>query len=86
MIVTLCGSTRFKDEYEIINKKFTLQGHCVFSCIFFKDDNPTEEQKKILDKVHFQKIKLSDGIFVINQKKYVNCAFWGSLKKSCSNL
>jgi hypothetical protein len=35
MIITLCGSTRFKDEYEAIAKKFALEGHTVLSVNMF---------------------------------------------------
>ena len=30
-VVTLCGSTRFKEDFERINKELTLQGNIVIS-------------------------------------------------------
>jgi len=48
MIITLCGSTRFKNEYEEIAKKLALDGHCVLSVNMYSHaDNIelTQEQK-----------------------------------------
>ena len=74
MIITLCGSTRFKDEYEEIAKKLALEGHCVLSVNMYSHaDNIelTQEQKIQLDNAHKQKISISDAIFVINKGGYI---------------
>ena len=74
MIVTLCGSTKFKKEYEDIAKDLALQGHTVLSVnMFGHSDNIelTTEQKLILDNEHKQKISISDAIFVINKDNYI---------------
>ena len=74
MIITLCGSTRFKDEYEEIAKKLALDGHCVLSVNMYSHaDNIelTQEQKIQLDNAHKQKISISDAIFVINKDGYI---------------
>lgn len=74
MIVTLCGSTKFKKEYENIAKDLALQGHTVLSVnMFGHADNIelTAEQKLILDNEHKQKINISDAIFVINKDGYI---------------
>ena len=34
-VITLCGSTRFKDEFLRIQKKLTLEGHIVISVGLF---------------------------------------------------
>ena len=80
-VITLCGSTRFKELFEYYNKKFTLQGHCVFTVVFYgrmKDESKPldfilldEETKELLDEVHKRKIYHSDKIFVINKWGYV---------------
>ena len=33
--ITLCGSTKFKREFEIINKQLSLEGNVVYSVAFF---------------------------------------------------
>ena len=74
MIITLCGSTRFKNEYEEIAKKLALDGHCVLSVNMYSHaDNIelTQEQKIQLDNAHKQKISISDAIFVINKDGYI---------------
>lgn len=74
MIFTLCGSTRFKNEFLDIEKKLTLSGHVVLMPnIFHHADNEelTTEQKLKFDNIHKQKIMISDAIFVINKDKYI---------------
>ena len=72
-IICLCGSTRFKKEYEKINEYYTLRNFIVLSCGFFKDSKIeiTKEHKKDLDKLHLGKIRMSDCIFVINKNGYI---------------
>lgn len=70
-IVTLCGSTRFKEEYLKANFQLTMSGVIVLSVGWFShaDDNfysPSEEEKYNLDQLHFRKIDISDGIYVVN--------------------
>ena len=74
MIITLCGSTKFKNEYEEIAKNLALQGHAVLSVnLFAHADNIelTTEEKIRLDNAHKQKINISDAIFVINKDQYI---------------
>lgn len=73
-VVTLCGSTRFKDEYTYCNRQFTLQGYVVLSCGFFShaDDEELDATTKAeLDQLHLHKIDMSDSIFVINPDGYI---------------
>lgn len=74
MIITLCGSTRFKDEFLAVQKQLTLQGHIVLSVgMFGHADNEelSTEDKIRLDNLHKEKINMSDAIFVINVDGYV---------------
>jgi len=76
-IITLCGSTRFKKEFEEWNEKLTLQGNIVISVgLFGHADNKfkniiTDEVKQMLDEIHFRKIDLSDEIFVVDVNGYI---------------
>lgn len=73
-IVTLCGSTKFKDEFLRVQKDFTLKGYIVLTvgCYPHSDgDEITEEQKEALDKLHKKKIDMSDMIYVINKNGYI---------------
>lgn len=53
-VITLCGSSKFKDLFNLLNKNLSLMGYVVFSLGVYghSGDKITEEQKIILDKVH----------------------------------
>lgn len=76
-VVTLCGSTRFKELFIQINKILTMKGHIVLSVGMFGHSELSSEEmkggeiKKNLDTLHFRKIELGDCIFVIDgPRKY----------------
>ena len=72
-VITLCGSTKFKDDFERINRELTLAGNIVISVGAFghSGDTFTEEQKIMLDDIHKRKIDMADAIYVINKDGYV---------------
>lgn len=72
-IITLCGSSRFKDDILNIYKKLTLQDNIVlFDAIFNQNElNLNDNEKQLIDKNHKQKILMSDEIFVINKNGYI---------------
>ena len=74
MIITICGSTRFKDEILQVAEQLTLQDHIVLMPNVFhhSDDFELSTESKIkLDNLHKQKIDMSDGIFVVNVNGYI---------------
>ena len=74
-VTTLCGSTRFKEEFLDIQKKLTLEGRIVISVGLFGHSGDeevwTEGTKEMLDRMHKRKIDMADGIFVINKGGYI---------------
>ena len=72
-VITLCGSTRFKDDFERINRELTLMGNIVISVGAFghAGDTFTDEQKVMLDDIHKRKIDMADAIYVINKDGYI---------------
>lgn len=74
-VITLCGSTRFKNEFLEVQKQLTLQGNVVISVGLFGHCGDNEiwkdEIKKMLDAMHKQKIDMADEIFVINKNGYI---------------
>ena len=74
-VVTLCGSTRFKDTFMEIQKRLTLQGCIVISVGLFghagDEEVWTEGTKEMLDDMHKRKIDMADEIFVINVDGYI---------------
>ena len=81
-VITLCGSTRFKDEFIKIQKDLTLKGYIVISVGLFghsgdnevwenMDEGTLTKTKEMLDDMHKRKIDMSDEIFVINVGGYI---------------
>ena len=74
-VVTLCGSTRFKDTFMEVQKRLTLQGCIVISLGLFghagDEEVWTEGTKEMLDDMHKRKIDMADEIFVINVDGYI---------------
>lgn len=73
-VITLCGSTKFKNEFLNINKWLTLQGNIVITVGLFGqvDNEPIlPEEKILLDEIHKVKIDLADEIFVVNVGGYI---------------
>mgnify|MGYP000980187698 FL=1 len=76
-VITLCGSTKFKDQFIQKNKDLTLKGNIVLTVgAFGHGDNNgntviSEDMKEMLDDIHKRKIDMSDEIFVINVGGYI---------------
>ncbi|MGN8773902.1 hypothetical protein [Candidatus Weimeria sp. HCP3S3_B5] len=81
-IITLCGSTRFKNEFMEAQKKLTLEGNIVISVGLFghsgdsevwenMDEGTMTKTKEMLDDMHKRKIDMADEIFVINVGGYI---------------
>lgn len=74
-VITLCGSTRFKEDFLEAQKRLTLEGNIVISVGLFghSGDNEvwTEGVKDMLDRQHLAKIDLADEIYVINVGGYI---------------
>ena len=74
-VITLCGSSRFKDAFMETQKRLTLEGNIVSSVGLFghsgDDEVWTEGIKEMLDDMHKRKIDMADEIFVINVGGYI---------------
>ena len=81
-VVTLCGSTKFKDEFLRVQKELTLKGNIVISVGLFghsgdnevwenMDEGTLTKTKEMLDDMHKRKIDMADEIFVINVDGYI---------------
>ncbi|MBR5491042.1 MAG: hypothetical protein IKV79_07220 [Oscillospiraceae bacterium] len=81
-VITLCGSTRFKNEFMEAQKKLTLEGNIVISVGLFghsgdnevwegMDEDTLTATKIMLDDMHKRKIDMADEIFVINVGGYI---------------
>ena len=74
-VVTLCGSTKFKEEFFAEQKRLTLEGCIVISVGLFGHSGDDEVwaagTKEMLDDMHKRKIDMADEIFVINVGGYI---------------
>jgi len=76
--VTLCGSTKFKDEFEEVNRILELKDWIVLTVAsyYHSEKNESlrkwiEQNKAQLDSLHLAKIELSQAIVVIDVNGYV---------------
>lgn len=81
-VITLCGSTRFEEEFMNAQRDLTLQGNIVISVGLFghsgdsevwenMDEGTLTKTKEMLDDIHKRKIDMADEIFVINVGGYI---------------
>jgi hypothetical protein len=77
-VVTLCGSTKFKDAINAENARLTMEGNVVISLGLFGHtdlpdynwDTDVSDLKRLLDGLHFQKIDMADRVHVVNVGGY----------------
>ena len=95
-VITLCGSTRFKDEFLKVQKELTLKGNIVISVGLFghsgdnevwenMDEGTLTKTKEMLDDMHKRKIDMSDEIFVINVNGYIGESTKSEIEYAKSN-
>lgn len=83
-VTTLCGSTRFPDAHFLAMAHLSMLGRIVIPLglqghadhptgarFLTSDGDESTVEKKALDELHFRKIDLSDGIYVVNVAGYV---------------
>ena len=74
-VITLIGSTRFKDSFENVEIILSLSNKVVFKPTYFLhiDNVKASDQTKFeLDRLHKEKIAMSHAVFVVNANNY-----WG---------
>ena len=73
-IVTLCGSTRFRQAFIDWNALLTLDGCIVLTVGVFEHSDGvhlTPDQKVALDALHKDKIAMSDEVLVLDVGGYI---------------
>ncbi len=73
-VICLCGSTKFKQDFERVAREQTLKGRIVLTrALFSKAEGETldTEQRTLLQHLHRHKIKMSDEILVVNTGNYI---------------
>ncbi|MDR1400665.1 MAG: hypothetical protein LBJ41_12165 [Treponema sp.] len=72
-IITVCGSLKFEQEMKYYAEKLELEGNCVLSVIYpiKNKEDYTKDEIELLNIGHFQRINISDAIFVVNKNGYI---------------
>lgn len=83
-VITIVGSTRFSDVQQIAMMHLSMMGHIVIPCGLYghadepqgaeyltSDGDESTPEKRMLDKLHYQKIDISDAIFIVNIGGYM---------------
>ena len=72
-VTTICGSMRFMSQMLEQASSLSMAGHIVLMpfCVFEGAAQQSSESKKMLDAMHFAKISMSTGIFVVNPGGYI---------------
>lgn len=81
-IITVCGSYRHKKEIARASEALALEGNCVITPIELTRNKSLYTKKEIdaLGRMHKEKIKLSDAIFVVNVGGYIGDATRGEIE------
>jgi hypothetical protein len=94
-VITLCGSTKFKDDFMREQKRLTLEGNIVISVGLFghsgdnevwenMDEGTLTKTKEMLDDMHKRKIDMADEIYVINKGGYIGSSTYSELEYAIS--
>lgn len=73
-IITICGSLKFQNEMMKISEVLELKGNCILTPIYPTRNSKNDYTKSeilMFDKMHKEKIKISDSILVMNVDNYI---------------
>jgi len=75
-IATLCGSTKFKKEFDLVARYLTLSGYIVIniSPFYVEDDGllPLDENvQHMFQEMHLQRIDMADVVVIVDPNGYV---------------
>lgn len=71
--ITICGSMKYEKEMPIIAFKLeTKHGYNVLQCVYnLEKEEVAPPEFENLKKAHYQKIDISDGIYVVDIQGYI---------------
>jgi hypothetical protein len=71
-VITLCGSMRFRPEFERLEAELTLAGHVVLTPTALPATTELNvEERERLGRVHLQKVAMADEILIVNVGDHV---------------
>lgn len=69
-IITLCGSMRFREEFDRLDAELTLAGHVVLTPTALSTELSVEQRAR-LGRVHLAKVAMADEVLIVNVGDYV---------------
>jgi hypothetical protein len=72
-LVVLCGSTKFKEDFERVAKAETLKGKLVIAPHVYRQsgDAITDAQREMLLKLHLRAVDIADELLVVDPGGYI---------------
>jgi hypothetical protein len=71
-VITLCGSMRFRAEFDRLEAELTLAGHVVLTPTNLTSRAaPSAEERALLGRIHLQKVAMADEVLAVNVGDYV---------------
>lgn len=75
-VITICGSVKFAKEAIEAENELCRAGWCVLGyttplTLLGKDEDLSEETKKLYDDIHDKKIRMSQAVYVVNKGGYI---------------
>jgi hypothetical protein len=71
-VITLCGSMRFREEFERLDAELTLAGHVVLTPTALAPSRELNaEERARLGRIHLQKVSMADEVLIVNVGDYV---------------
>jgi hypothetical protein len=66
-VITLCGSMRFREEFERLDSELTLAGHVVLTPTTLAPSRELNaEERARLGRIHLQKVAMADEVLIVN--------------------
>ncbi len=84
---TICGSMRFSEQMKDIAWKLeSSYGYNVLQCVYNEqNESVSEDILKNLSRIHYKKIDLSDGIYVVNIDEYIGLSTKSEIQYAIDN-
>lgn len=80
-VITICGSLRFQKELIETADRLELAGNCVLSVVYPSKAKElyTQSEIEMFQHMHYQRIEMSDAIYIVNVGGYIG-------ESTCSEL
>ena len=81
-VITMCGSLRFQKEMIKEAERLELAGNCVLSVVYPSKAKElyTKSEIEALSKMHYQRIDMSDAVYIVNVDGYIGEATRGEME------